>query len=505
MEEKTFQEYLEDISEEYQNELYLKIENKLNKKSKKENIYIDIIEKQNNNFFELEEENVKILKQILKGKEDVKINDKLKDIFVLCDKYKDNKNYIPLEFREVIESNIYEKNKEIIIKSTINLYIQANGLIELSKLLALLKKNKINIDEKELLKKIKQEEYVVKNNIVYLVQDISKSNIKELLTQKNEFEYKIFDSEEVIDEISKIINIRKKLCEKLEKNPKIPYEIIIYIYIYASITTEIDNLIIPLLEENNVKMNNKERKEFLSSIKNITKDLPKWLYNGYTNNKELIQANTHQYFNLQSENDRKKIYYYYYALINGMLEINKLKELLEKNNLKATSKEIEEYFASDEEFTITGNYIYHNNLLNYEELKQCLCKEKDKTEYKVITNVLNISDSIEKSQDKIKKICNKYKINEEDSDEIYLYMLYGFFNKKLFEEIIEDYKKISQKTLTLLYEELYKVSRDVISWRLNGYTKNEIINLPKANKKIGRNDLCPCGSGKKYKRCCGMK
>jgi preprotein translocase subunit SecA len=25
----------------------------------------------------------------------------------------------------------------------------------------------------------------------------------------------------------------------------------------------------------------------------------------------------------------------------------------------------------------------------------------------------------------------------------------------------------------------------------------------KKDKKIGRNDLCPCGSGKKYKRCCG--
>jgi preprotein translocase subunit SecA len=25
----------------------------------------------------------------------------------------------------------------------------------------------------------------------------------------------------------------------------------------------------------------------------------------------------------------------------------------------------------------------------------------------------------------------------------------------------------------------------------------------KAEKKIGRNDPCPCGSGKKYKQCCG--
>jgi preprotein translocase subunit SecA len=26
----------------------------------------------------------------------------------------------------------------------------------------------------------------------------------------------------------------------------------------------------------------------------------------------------------------------------------------------------------------------------------------------------------------------------------------------------------------------------------------------KADKKPGRNDPCPCGSGKKYKKCCGM-
>jgi preprotein translocase subunit SecA len=26
---------------------------------------------------------------------------------------------------------------------------------------------------------------------------------------------------------------------------------------------------------------------------------------------------------------------------------------------------------------------------------------------------------------------------------------------------------------------------------------------PKSTKKVGRNDPCPCGSGKKYKKCCG--
>ena len=33
-----------------------------------------------------------------------------------------------------------------------------------------------------------------------------------------------------------------------------------------------------------------------------------------------------------------------------------------------------------------------------------------------------------------------------------------------------------------------------------------LLNTPKAKiaeKKAGRNDPCPCGSGKKYKKCCG--
>ncbi|MFD0715497.1 SEC-C metal-binding domain-containing protein [Paenibacillus sp. GCM10027626] len=53
-------------------------------------------------------------------------------------------------------------------------------------------------------------------------------------------------------------------------------------------------------------------------------------------------------------------------------------------------------------------------------------------------------------------------------------------------------------------------------WLLKGYSPNELAYLRNerqggagevidmfSRKKIGRNDLCPCGSGKKYKKCCG--
>lgn len=77
--------------------------------------------------------------------------------------------------------------------------------------------------------------------------------------------------------------------------------------------------------------------------------------------------------------------------------------------------------------------------------------------------------------------------------------------------------------LTMLIMDLHNGTRQ---WALKGYSPNEIAqksktlnpllteNLKKSSeeskviniqtrKKIGRNDPCPCGSGKKYKRCCG--
>ena len=34
-------------------------------------------------------------------------------------------------------------------------------------------------------------------------------------------------------------------------------------------------------------------------------------------------------------------------------------------------------------------------------------------------------------------------------------------------------------------------------------TGDRVKRTPVTVKKIGRNDPCPCGSGKKYKKCCG--
>ena len=71
---------------------------------------------------------------------------------------------------------------------------------------------------------------------------------------------------------------------------------------------------------------------------------------------------------------------------------------------------------------------------------------------------------------------------------------------------------ISRKDLQIVLDNLSEMANSTRLWSNNGRTPNEIFELyeqPRLNKlpsktvKVGRNDLCPCGSGKKYKKCCG--
>lgn len=62
-------------------------------------------------------------------------------------------------------------------------------------------------------------------------------------------------------------------------------------------------------------------------------------------------------------------------------------------------------------------------------------------------------------------------------------------------------------TFVQLYTDVQNNTRQ---WENKGYTPRELFYINEKNKrnipkptKIGRNDPCPCGSGKKYKKCCG--
>ena len=55
-----------------------------------------------------------------------------------------------------------------------------------------------------------------------------------------------------------------------------------------------------------------------------------------------------------------------------------------------------------------------------------------------------------------------------------------------------------------LNENIYAKNEDQAEQtRKDLYKKQKLSGTVVKGKKIGRNDPCPCGSGKKYKQCCG--
>lgn len=160
----------------------------------------------------------------------------------------------------------------------------------------------------------------------------------------------------------------------------------------------------------------------------------------------------------------------------------------------------------------------------YKEWDEKAYKPASQEEYDAFWNVYleeekNIYDDILKNKEKniksnIKEFSNKYSIPE--------FKVVGFLdgiNTSLEKEIdLEELEEDSEIELEINFDELYKNMLaakapwlyELESWNgiLTEEEKSELTREYKDSKtvrvqKIGRNEPCPCGSGKKYKKCCG--
>ena len=93
----------------------------------------------------------------------------------------------------------------------------------------------------------------------------------------------------------------------------------------------------------------------------------------------------------------------------------------------------------------------------------------------------------------------------------YYEKLHGFIQKlqeesglaRLKESLLKTYNRLGQVCSNGFYYEKYPQEKV----RAQGTVINDGMDQPyvRGSKKIGRNDPCPCGSGKKYKQCCMNK
>lgn len=140
-------------------------------------------------------------------------------------------------------------------------------------------------------------------------------------------------------------------------------------------------------------------------------------------------------------------------------------------------------------------------------------QEYSKIEKKMYSKLL--SEKITMINGKITELAKKFDV----SDEYFMGFLDGI-NTSLKQQLeIENIERDSEVNAEVDFEKLYfnmlEAKADYLyqlpQWDdiLSDEKKREIHEQWKNTKtvvidnKVGRNDLCPCGSGKKYKKCCG--
>ncbi len=88
-------------------------------------------------------------------------------------------------------------------------------------------------------------------------------------------------------------------------------------------------------------------------------------------------------------------------------------------------------------------------------------------------------------------------------DPVIAYKREGF---EMFDEMIRNIQQDTVKMLLRIRKENVVVHREQVAKPIEASHGDETVKKPKKREadKVGRNDPCPCGSGKKYKKCCGL-
>lgn len=216
------------------------------------------------------------------------------------------------------------------------------------------------------------------------------------------------------------------------------------------------------------------------------------------------------------------------GLVNlyGVYEISHLKFMLDKFGIENIDDNfIEECFVNSnilsKEFNKFNEYIVHKasmiDMSCVEIIKSTKFKEYYIPSYDEVMNYVdNGMDTTRKSYiemfDYLKKLTkNSYFDVNDVAFMIYdlcimdanIHDIIEMINSS---EVAYDTENQFKELLTLVMN----LSSDSRKWINRGFTPNEllkhnadnIIKLNKEKKKVGRNDPCPCGSGKKYKKCC---
>ena len=189
--------------------------------------------------------------------------------------------------------------------------------------------------------------------------------------------------------------------------------------------------------------------------------------------------------------------------------LNEITSNLEKaRNIYKKSNDEKNYLASIK--NTTGNIINDKDLISMASLDQEQFAKKIKDLYLSKKKDRDNIIGVEENNNLEKKIFLQIIDFAWRSHLQYLEQLRQVIGLRSYgqKDPLSEFKK---EAFTLFEGLLEKIKNDVIKFLLNlnivvsnqDEKKEKMPEIPKDNKKIGRNEKCPCGSGKKYKHCCG--
>ncbi|MDB2092275.1 MULTISPECIES: SEC-C metal-binding domain-containing protein [Clostridium] len=173
-------------------------------------------------------------------------------------------------------------------------------------------------------------------------------------------------------------------------------------------------------------------------------------------------------------------------------------------------------FRSYEAFT-EGNALIHPFLFSPEDVYEEL-RVRQTIQYNFSNEDFFVSlgrdfkDTWGEEVLELKNILSKTKLKKSDIDSLISQLIFYIKNDmdtQIIVELLTSYSlDLSNKALAdSIVNSFSKIFNNTPIWSLKGLTPSESTARQKTtiikDKEPGRNDPCPCGSGKKYKKCCG--
>ena len=173
-------------------------------------------------------------------------------------------------------------------------------------------------------------------------------------------------------------------------------------------------------------------------------------------------------------------------------------------------------FRSYEAFT-EGNALIHPFLFSPEDVYEEL-RVRQTIQYNFSNEDFFVSlgrdfkDTWGEEVLELKNILSKTKLKKSDIDSLISQLIFYIKNDmdtQIIVELLTSYSlNLSDKALAdLIVNSFSKIFNNTPIWSLKGLTPSESTARQKTtiikDKEPGRNEPCPCGSGKKYKKCCG--